>query len=128
MDLKYDKKCNKYLKIELLDKYKINFHKDNNINFIILNMNILESIWAKYKILCVYDINNNYLLETKDMIIIDKYILDNNIKFDKNKIKNNKDVETQIYEQIFNYDNIGFVKTIYDNKIYYYLIKEIIKI
>jgi hypothetical protein len=125
---KYNKKCNKYFTSEILDKYNIDFYNDNNnMNFIVLKIDNI-SIWAKYKILCIYDISNNFILESKNMIIIEKNILDNDIKFNKKHIKNINDLDNQIKEELFNYDNIGFVKTIYNDKCYYYLIKEIIKL
>lgn len=124
----YNKKCNKYFKYNLLDKYIVNFYNKNNINFITLKINNIKEIWVKYKILCVYDINNNYVLDKNDMIIIEKNIIDNNIIINKKKINKMEDIDIQIHDQIFNYDNIGYIKSMYKNKCYYYLIKEIIKI
>ncbi len=124
----YNKKCNKYFTYDLLDKYSVNFYNKNNMNFITLQINNIKDIWVKYKILCIYDINNNFLLDKDDMIIIEKNMIDDNIEFNKKKINKLEDIDLQIHKQIFNFDNIGYVKTIYNNKCYYYLIKEIIKI
>ena len=124
----YNKKCNKYFTYNLLDKYIVNFYNKNNINFITLQINDIKEIWVKYKILCVYDINNNFILDKNDMIIIEKNIIDNDIIINKKKINKIEDIDVQIHNQIFNFDNIGYIKSIFDNKCYYYLIKEIIKI
>lgn len=124
----YNKKCNKYFTYNLLDKYVVNFYNKNNINFITLQINDIKEIWVKYKILCVYDINNNFVLDKNNMIIIEKNIIDNDIIINKKKITKIEDIDIQIHNQIFNFDNIGYIKSIIDNICYYYLIKEIIKI
>ena len=102
----YNKKCNKYFTYNLLDKYVVNFYNKNNINFITLQINDIKEIWVKYKILCVYDINNNFVLDKNDMIIIEKNIIDNNIIINKKKITKIEDIDIQIHNQIFNFDNI----------------------
>ena len=130
-EIEYNKKCNKYFKTNLIDKYNILFYSNNNFNFIILkpknNNDIKNEIWVTYKICCVYDISNHFLLRGDDMIIIEKDVIDNNIIFNDKKIKNINDLENQIYKQIFNYGYIGYIRSNKNNVIYYYLIQEIIK-
>ena len=129
-DKNYDKKCNIYFKSNLNDKYNIYFHSDNNLKFIILKKEYLI-IWAKYKILCSYDIKNNFLLTTKNMIIIEKELLDTSINLKNKDIKNITDLEIHIKSQIFNNEYneyIGYIKSQYEDIVYYYLIREIIRL
>ncbi len=126
----YNSKCNKYFKTDMVDKYHIYFYLKNNFNFIILRSNILNTtneIWAHYKICCSYDVNNNYLLKGKDMIIIEKSIIDDKILFDEKKIKNIDNLEEEIQKQLNDKGYMGYVKSKKNNIIYYYLITEIIK-
>ena len=129
-EIEYNNKCNKYFKSNLLDKYNIYFNSDNNLNFIILKNKdeITNNIWATYRICCVYDITHNYILRGNDMIIIEKNIIDNKLIFDDKKINNINDLQNQIMRQLFDYDYIGYIKSIKKNIIYYYLIKEIIRL
>ena len=132
--IEYNKKCNKYFITKLLDKYNIRFHSDNNFKFIILHF--LENdenkfknvIWATYAICCAYDITQNYILRGNDMIMIEKNIIDNKLIFDETKINNSNDLENQIKMQIFDHNYIGYIKSIKNNIIHYYLIKEIIRL
>lgn len=127
-DVDYNSNCNKYFHTDLLDKYNIHFYSNNNLNFIILNSTVLNNeIWAIYNICCSYDIVHNFLLRGNDMIIIEKSIIDNKMIFDEKKINNNDDLEKQIKTQIIDNGYIGYIKSIKNNIIYYYLIKEIIK-
>lgn len=129
-DSDYNNNCNKYFHTDLLDKYNIHFYSNNNLNFIVLNSKVninTNEIWALYNICCSYDIVHNFLLRANDMIIIEKSIIDNKIIFDEKKIKNVDDLEKQIKTQIIDNSYIGYTKSIKNNIIYYYLIKEIIK-
>jgi len=127
-DVDYNNNCNKYFHTDLLDKYNIHFYSNNNLNFIVLNSSIFNNeIWTTYNICCSYDIVNNFLLRGNDMIIIEKSIIDNKILLDDKKIKNIDDLEKQIKTQIIDNEYIGYIKSIKNNIIYYYLIKEIIK-
>jgi hypothetical protein len=132
MDIIYNKKCNKYFNINLYDKYNVYFYSNNKLNFIILKHknkeNIPDELWVTYTICCVYDMNKNIILKGKDMIIIEKDIIDNSLIIDDKKIRNINDLEEQIRNQIFNNKYIGYIKTnIKNNIFYFYLIKDIIK-
>ena len=102
MDIIYNKKCNKYFNINLYDKYNVYFYSNNKLNFIILKHknkeNIPDELWVTYTICCVYDMNKNIILKGKDMIIIEKDIIDNSLIIDDKKIRNMQTSE-QIMEE-----------------------------
>jgi hypothetical protein len=139
---KYNKICNKYFTTYINNQYNITFNdftdfndsndinkNNNNIISLLLNNNL---IWAKYKILCSYDINMNFLKLGTDMIIIEKSMIDINInnilkkKYDL--ILNINDLEKCIMDNIFEYNYIGFVLNKKNSIYFYYLIEEIIRI
>lgn len=125
----YDKKCDIHFITKYNEVYNVFFYNDeNNQKFLILENLEKKYMWCSYKLLCSYDKNTNKIKLAKDMIIIESSIIDKNIKIDDKKIKNDKDIDSQIMEQIFNYDYIGFIKKIKENIIYYYLINKIIRI
>ena len=129
-DLYYNKNCNKYFSLKLYDKYNVYFYSNNNLNFIMLkNKNTEQNdIWVTYSICCIYDIEKNFLLKGKDIIIIENKLIDNKLDINIKIIKNINDLEEQIKKQIFKNNYIGYIKTNIKNNIYYfYLIKDIIK-
>ena len=125
----YDKKCDIHFITKYNEVYNVFFYNDENSQkFLILENLQKKYMWCQYKLLCSYDKNANKIKLAKDMIIIESSITDKNIKIDDKKIKNDKDIDIQIMEQIFNYDYIGFIKKTKENIIYYYLINNIIRI
>jgi hypothetical protein len=62
------------------------------------------------------------------MFIIEKSIIDNKINLNDNKIKNNKDLENEIFKKIIETYYIGFVIFKKRNINYYILIKELIRL
>jgi hypothetical protein len=123
----YNNKCNKYLTSELNKKYKVYFYNDiNNQNYLILENKDKKHIMCEYKILCSYDEKLNNIKLGKDMLLIDKNMIEKNI-FIKN-IKNINDIEKQIIDQLFKYNYIGYIKKHKDDIIYFILINKIIKL
>ncbi len=126
---KYDKNCDIHFITKYNELYNIFFYNDdNNQKFLILENIHKKFMWCQYKLLCSYDKNNNFIKMGNNMIIIESSIIDKNIKINDKKIKNDKDIDLQIMEQIFDYDYIGFIKKTKENIIYYYLINKIIRI
>ena len=123
---KYNKYCNKNFISSLVNKYNVIFYSDNdNQKYIVLKLND-KSIWASYKILCSYDIKNNYLKLGNDMIIIEKSMLD--INFSPKNIKSINNLDEYIYSNIVNTEYIGFVIKKRGNINYYFGIKKIIRL
>jgi len=123
----YNNKCNKYLTSELNKKYKVFFYNDINYqNYLILENSDKKQIMCEYKILCSYDEKLNYIKLAKDMKLIDKNMIEKNIKI--NNIKNINDIEKQVIMQLFKYNYIGYIKKNKDNIIYFILINKIIKL
>lgn len=127
---KYDNKCDSHFITKYNESYNVFFYNDdNNQKFLILENIKKKYMWCQYKLLCSYDIKNNFIKTAKDMIIIESSIIDKNLKINTNmNIKTDKDIDIQIMTQIFNYNYIGFLKKKKDNIIYYYLINKIIRI
>jgi hypothetical protein len=121
---RYNKKCNNNFTTSLNDKYNITFYSDDdNKKFIILKHND-KYIWAKYKIICSYNLNKNILKKASDMIIIEKSILDTKINF--KEYKTIDDIENNIMDKILDY-YIGYVIKKDNNMIYFIGIEKIIR-
>ena len=121
---KYNKNCNKHFILSLNEKYRISYYSDeDNKKFIILKLNN-KVLWAKYKILCSFDINTNYLKAASDMIIIEKSVIDNKLNF-KN-IKDIKELDVYIVDNILQ-SYIGYVVENVNNIRYYIGIEKIIR-
>jgi len=125
---KYNKKCDKNFTTDMNNKYNIIFYSNTDEQkYIILKIND-KTIWATYKILCSYDEQYSYLKLAKDMIIINKNILDNNFN---PKYKDNEN-KTQLLNDIYTYitesDYIGFVIKKKGNIVYYFGINKIIRL
>jgi len=126
---KYDKNCDIHFITKYNELYNVFFYNDeNNQKFLVLENLQKKYMWCNYKLLCSYDKNNNFIKLANNMIIIESSIIDNNIKINVDKIKNDKDIDKQIMEQIFDFDYIGFIKKTKENITYYYLINKIIRI
>lgn len=126
-EVDYNNKCNENFKTNINNKYLISYYSDENkkkfIHLIDSNNKIL---WCEYKILCSYYENHNILKMATDMIIIEKYIIDNKIKIDN--IKNIEELEKNIMIKILDTNYIGYIKKKDKNNIYYYvLIEKIIR-
>ena len=123
---KYNKICDKHFITNINDKYNIIFYSNTDEQkYIILKIND-KSIWATYKILCSYDEKYSYLKLAKDMIIINKNILDN--KFNPIHIKNENDLMNEIYTYLSESDYIGFVIKKKGSINYYFCISKIIRL
>ena len=123
---KYNKKCDEHFITNINDKYNILFYSNNDEQkYIILKLND-KSIWTSYKILCSYDDKFSYLKKAKDMIIINKNILDN--KFNPQNIKDINDLINEIYNYISESDYIGFVIKKKGTINYYFGINKIIRL
>jgi len=123
---KYNKKCDEHFITNINDKYNILFYSNNDDQkYIILKLND-KSIWTTYKILCSYDDKFSYLKKAKDMIIINKNILDN--KFNPPHIKDINDLVNEIYNYISESDYIGFVIKNKGTINYYFGINKIIRL
>jgi hypothetical protein len=121
---RYNKKCNNNFNTSLNDKYDITFYSDDdNKKFIILKQND-KYIWAKYKIICSYDLNKNILKKAEDMIIIEKSIIDTKINF--KEYKTIDDIENNIMKEVLNY-YIGYIIKRDNNMIYFIGIEKIIR-
>ncbi len=122
---KYNKVCDKYFTTDFNNKYNIIFYSNTDEQkYIILKSND-KTIWATYKILCSYDEKFSYLKLAKDMIIINKKILDN--KFNPS-IKNDNELVNEIYKYIYDSDYIGFVIKKKGSINYYFGINKIIRL
>jgi hypothetical protein len=124
----YDEKADIHFITKYNDSFIIYFYNDeNNQKFLILENNKQKYMWTNYKLLCSYDNKKNILKLANEMIVIESSIIDKNIKLDKKNINSDKDIDTQIMIQIFDYNYIGFIKKNKDNITYYYLINKIIR-
>lgn len=129
----YNKKCNKNFITDINKKYNIMFFSDNDDKKIIILKINDKLIWAKYKILCSYDTQFNFLKLGTDMIVIEKSIIDNKLnKILKDNIKNIKnidDLEKNIYLNVIDCDYIGIVSNRKKDTLhYYYVIEEILRL
>ena len=92
----YNNKCNKYLTSELNKKYKVFFYNDINYqNYLILENSDKKQIMCEYKILCSYDEKLNYIKLAKDMKLIDKNMIEKNIKINNNSYELNQIIESR---------------------------------
>ncbi len=123
---KYNKKCNKYFITDINDKYNIVFYSNNDEQKYVILKNNDKTIWTTYKILCSYDEKYSYLKLAKDMIIINKNMLD--IKFNCKNIQNTNDLLNNIYKYILESEYIGFVVKKKGNINYYIGINKIIRL
>jgi len=125
-EVEYNNNCNENFKTNINNKYSISFYSDKNkkkfISLFDLNNKIL---WCEYKILCCYDKKKNILKNAKDIIIIEKSILDNKIKLDN--IKNINELEKNIMKKTLDNNYIGYIKHKINNIYYYILIEKIIR-
>jgi hypothetical protein len=123
---KYNKICDKHFITDINNKYNIIFYSNTDEQkYIILKMND-KTIWATYKILCSYDEKFSYLKLAKDMIIINKNILDN--KFNLKDIQNENDLLNEIYTYVSESKYIGFVIKKKGNINFYFCITKIIRL
>jgi len=121
---KYNNNCNKHFINYINQKYKISYYSDeDNKKFIILKLND-KILWAKYKIICSFDINTGYLKKAKDMIIIEKMILDDKLNISQKS--NLKELDDYIVNNILNH-YIGYVVENVNNMKYYIRIEKIIR-
>ncbi len=123
---KYNKMCNKHFISNMIDKYNIIFYSSNDEQKYIILKNNDKTIWTTYKILCSYDEKFSYLKLAKDMIIINKNILDSN--FNSKNIENPNDLINDIYRYISDSDYIGFVIKKKGSINYYFGINKIIRL
>lgn len=121
---KYNKICDKHFISDINNKYNIIFYSNNDEEKYIILKNNDKTIWATYKILCSYDEKFSYLKLAKDMIIINKNILDN--KFNSTHKEN--DLLKDIYNYISDSKYIGFVIKKKGNINYYLAINKIIRL
>jgi hypothetical protein len=127
---KYNSKCNKLFTSDINHKYNISFYNnDDNKNFIILrnpeNNNLIT--WVDYKVLCSYHLKYNYLLDAKNMSLVEDKIKDTKFLI-KDKINNVDELEQYIMKHLFDYDYIGYVVKRKGDVNYYFLINKIIRL
>jgi len=121
---KYDNNCDIHFVTKINNKYIISFYSDDdNKKFIILKNNN-KLLWCKYKLLCSYDIQKKILKEASDMIIIEKSIIDDKLKY--KSYKNINDLEIYIMNNILNY-YIGYIVKQDKNIVYFFGIEKIIR-
>ncbi len=123
---KYNKKCDKHFITNMIDKYNIMFYSNTDEQKYVILKNDDKTIWVTYKILCSYDEKYSYLKLAKDMIIINKNILD--IEFNCKDIKNINDLLSNIYKYISESEYIGFVIKKKGNINYYIGVNKIIRL
>ncbi len=131
---KYNNKCHKYFTSNLNHNYNISFYSnDDNKNFIIIKSQDNDlNIWADYKVLCSYNTKYNYLLEAKNMTLLEDKIKETNMII-KKKINSQEDLDTYIMNNIFDSDYIGekYIGYVVKRKgdiNYYFLINKIIRL
>ena len=125
---KYNKICDKNFISNINDKYNIIFYSNTDEQKYIILKNNDKTIWCTYKILCSYDEKFSYLKLAKDMIIINKNILDNKF-ISKYKDNENHDILlNDIYTYVSESDYIGFVIKKKGNIVYYFGINKIIRL
>ena len=113
---KYNKKCDKLFRYG--EKYKLSYDTDNK--YIILD-NEKYSIIALYKIMGIWNKNTNKMLWGKDMIVIEKDIVET-----KEYSKNDGTID-EVEEYIYNKNTKGIIKDEKKDTIIYIEIKKIIK-
>ncbi len=122
---KYNKNCNNNFTTKLNDKYNISFFSNNDeTKILILKLND-KILWAKYKIICSYDINKNIIKPASEMIIIEKSILDNKLKINS-KMNKIDEIENYIFENILNY-YVGYIINKVNNIVFFIGIEKIIR-
>ena len=123
---KYNKKCDKHFITNINSKYNIIFFNNTDEQKIMILKNNDKTIWATYKILCSYDQKYSYLKLAKDMIIINKNILDN--KFNSKNTEDLNELINDIFKYISESDYIGFVIKKKGSINYYFGINKIIRL
>ncbi len=121
----YNANCNKHFVISANDKYKVRFYSDEDSSKFIILTNNNGTLWAKYKILCAYNTATNNLKKAKDMIIIEKSMLDDKLNFesyeDVNKLRN------YIIDTVLDH-YIGYITEQKDNTLYFFGISKIVRL
>jgi hypothetical protein len=123
---KYNNICDKHFVTNINDKYNIIFYSNTDEQKYIILKNNDKTIWGTYKILCSHDEKYSYLKLAKDMIIINKNILDN--KFNSNNMENKNELLNDIYKYIVDSNYIGFVIKKKGSINYYFGINKIIRL
>lgn len=125
-EVEYNNKCNKNFKTNINNKYEMSFYSDKNKKkFIHLIDSNYKILWCEYKILCSYHEKKNILKMATDMIIIEKSVIDYDIKIEiDNNIKNIEELEKYIMIKILDTNYIGYIKKKDNNSIYYFILIE----
>lgn len=120
----YNNKCD--IHFITTNKYSFFFHSDIDKNKFIILKNNNKLLWCKYKILCSYNLRENILKKSSDMIIIEKSIIDDKLNY--KSYKNFKELNTHIQKNVLDY-YIGYIVIIgQDNNICFFIgINEIIR-
>lgn len=122
----YDKKCDIHFNSKINNKYLVSFYSNEDDKKFIILKNNNKILWCKYKLLYSYNIKKNILQNAREMIIIEKSIIDNKLKLNDKKYKNINDFENYIINNVLDY-YIGYI-TKQDKDIVYFIgIEQIIR-